>query len=178
MSQHDDNITFIENDEDKPYLLNPLFNVNIRLLKSSPGYRKVVLAACDHISWLCMAGLPGYKLPHGMSGANAGVPWNIIGIARNRGEKDAYCEIMINPTIVQRSDEMIESQSNCGSIRLAEPIMVRRHSWVRVIWNDIAGKTRSFDFDRDHGSLTIQHEIDHNVGVLITARAITARAAT
>mgnify|MGYP001591070886 CR=1 FL=1 len=173
MSEHDDNITFIENAEDKPYLKTPLFNVCMRLFHASRHYRKVVLTACDHISYLCLAGLEGYKLPHGMSGANAGIPWNIIGIARNRGQPDAWCEIMINPVITARSKAMIESESNCGSIRLANPIRVQRHAWINVDWYDIKGVLHEgWLFDRNRGGLPIQHEVDHNNGCLITDRAV------
>ncbi len=171
MSAHTDNITHISHPEDQRYLKEPLIPVNMRLYRTSDGYRHVVQTAYQHIMWLCMANLGGYKLPHGMSGANAGIPWNIIGIARSRGKPHAWCEIMLNPVIVYRSPEMIESQSNCGSINLPEPIMVRRHAYVRVKWFDIKGVPHEQPFDRDAGGLTIQHEVDHNLGILITDRA-------
>lgn len=175
MSAHTDNITHVSNLADLRYLKELLINVNMRLFKTSLGYQTVVKAACDHISWLCLAGLGGYKLAHGMSGANAGIPWNIIGIARQRGTPDAWCEIMINPIIIGRSPAMIESQSNCGSINLPEPITVRRHARVTVEWYDIKGDYQQKTFDRTDGGLTIQHEIDHNLGILITDRAAPAQ---
>lgn len=172
MSDHDNNITHISRPEDEVYLRKRLFDVNMRLYRASYGYRQVVIAAYSHIQWLCLANLGGYKLAHGMSGANAGIPWNIIGIARERGKPNAWCEIMINPKIVRRSPDMIESQSNCGSINLPEPITVRRHAWVDVEWYDVEGIRRTKRFVRESGGLTIQHEVDHNLGVLITDRAV------
>jgi peptide deformylase len=116
--------------------------------------------------------MEGYKLPHGMSGANAGIPWNIIAVARGRGESGAWAEVMINPKIVDVSDEMIESESNCGSITLPEPIKIKRHAWVTVRYaeaeDDYSEYTRTFH--RQDGGLTIQHEIDHNLGVTILDR--------
>ncbi len=167
---HSDHITHIDQMEDKPYLRTPLFDVNMRLFRTSDGYRGVVLAACGWIEKLCLTKMEGYKLPHGMSGANAGVPWNIIGIARNRGQPDAHCDIMINPEIVKISDEKVESQSNCGSLCLPEPITIKRHVWVEVTWYDANAVFWRAVFDREHGGLTIQHEVDHNLGILITDR--------
>lgn len=172
MNDHDNNITHISRPEDAVYLRTPLLPVNMRLYASSDGYRKVVAAAYDHIRWLCMTEKAGYKLPHGMSGANAGIPWNIIGIARGRGKPHAWCEIMLNPVITYRSPEMIESQSNCGSINLPNPITVRQHSYVRVSWYDIKSVPHEQPFDRDSGGLTIQHEVDHNLGRLIIDRTV------
>jgi len=170
MNPHKANITHIDNPEDSRYLREPLYHVNMRLFRTSEGYRKVVDAACAHIRWLCLANLGGYKLAHGMSGANAGIPWNIIGVARERGTPRAWCEIMMNPRIVQASAEMIESQSNCGSINLPEPITVRRHAWVDLEWFDEAGEFHAKRFSREDGGLTIQHEVDHNLGVTILDR--------
>lgn len=169
---HSDYVTDITHAEDVPYLRTPLFNVNMRLYRTSPQYRNVVQAAVYHITCCCLTKAKGYKLPHGFSGANAGIPWNIIGIARNRGQLHAYAQIMINPRIIARSTEMIESQSNCGSIRLPEPITVRRHAWVTVEWYDGTAAFCRETFNRDQGGLTIQHEVDHNLGILITDRAV------
>jgi peptide deformylase len=173
MYQHSDHITHISNPEDQRYLKEPLIDVNMRLFGTSPQYRAVVLAACAHIEWLCLTKMEGYKLPHGMSGANAGIPWNIIGMAQQRDTPKANCYIMINPKITGRSRAMVESRSNCGSIRLPEPITIRRHAWIVCDWYDVNGifhhKGR---FDRRGNGLTIQHEVDHNLGVLITDRAV------
>jgi peptide deformylase len=170
---HTDYVTDITHKEDVPYLRTKLFDVNMRLFNSSNKYKALVLDACEYIGFLCLTKAEGYKLPHGFSGANAGIPWNIIAIARNRGEKTAYAQVMTNPKIINASEEMIESESNCGSIRLKEPITIKRHAWVDITWysaRDFAFcKAR---FYRENGGLTIQHEIDHNLGILITDRAI------
>ncbi len=168
---HSDHITHIDNPADVPYLRGKLLDVNMRLFSTSDGYRAVVLAACDWIAKLCTTKMEGYKLPHGMSGANAGIPWNIIGIARNRGQDDAYTQIMINPKIGAYGGKVIESQSNCGSLCLKEPITIKRRERVTLGWFDMDGKDCCGTFGREDGGFTIQHEVDHNLGVLITDRA-------
>lgn len=169
---HTDYVTDIGNAEDRKYLRVPLFDVNMRLFHANAKYKGLVLSACEYISFLCLTKAEGYKLAHGFSGANAGIPWNIIAIARNRGEKDAWAEIMINPKIIDQSKEIIQSESNCGSIRLPKPIIVNRYEWIEVTWYDLNGKFKTERFDREHGGLTIQHEVDHNLGILITDRAV------
>ncbi len=174
MPIHTDYVTDITHPEDVPYLKTKLFDVNMRLFRSSDRYHALIMAACAHIRWCTLTKADGYKLPHGFSGANAGIPWNIIGIARQRGQANALAEIMINPKIISQSKEMIESQSNCGSIRLPEPITVRRHAWVVVEWYNEMGIRSHQRFTRENGGLTIQHEVDHNLGILITDRAAPA----
>lgn len=168
---HTDYVTDISHAEDEPYLKRPLFNVNMRLFRPSHAYHNLVQAACDHLEWCCLTKAQGYKLPHGFSGANAGIPWNIIAIARERGTKKAWAEIMINPEITVQSPQMVESESNCGSIRLREPIKVMRREWVKVLWYDRNERMHLADYRREDGGFTIQHEIDHNRGILITDRA-------
>lgn len=172
MPKHTDYVTDISHPEDVPYLKTPLFNVNLRLFRSSDRYRALIIAACDHISWCCLTKADGYKLPHGFSGANAGIPWNIIAKAQQRGTPRANAYVMINPKITGRSRRMVETMSNCGSIRLPEPIKVLRHEWIVCDWYDVDGVFHQAGrFGATDGGFTIQHEIDHNAGILITDRA-------
>ncbi len=67
-----------------------------------------------------------------MSSANLGLAHNIIGVTRNRNTENEYCQIMINPKVVEYSDEEVESYSNCGSLTLPEPIAIRRPANVLV----------------------------------------------
>lgn len=164
----EDHITHINNEEDIPYLRSKLLDVNIRLFKSSKHYRSLVIDACNYIKWLCSETMEGYKKPHGMSGANAGVPWNIIAITRNRGKDDEWYQIMINPRIIKYDGEIISTESNCGSIRLEKPIKVKKHSVIFMEYYTEKGDKMDTGFARHEGAFTIQHEIDHNLGVLIT----------
>jgi peptide deformylase len=170
--RHSDYITHVGNPEDLDYLKRPLHDVSIRLMRTSERYRDIVQRCCDYIEWLALTEKEGYKKPHGMSGANAGVPFNIIGVVRERGRPGERVDIMLNPRVVAASEETFESLSNCGSLTLPEPIRVRRHLWVDVAWHDRGGFERHGRFGHDWRSMTgtVQHEIDHNRGILITDR--------
>ena len=168
MKKHSDYITHINNEEDKVYLKSKHFPVNMRLFSTSPEYKAIILQQCAYIRSLCLDVKEGYKKPHGMSSANAGLAFNIIGITRNRNTKNEYCEIMINPEVTLRSIEKQGSMSNCGSLTLKDPIELYRHETIEVTWYDENGKSHQSMFNRQENGFTIQHEIDHNLGILIT----------
>jgi peptide deformylase len=176
MNHISDWLTHIDNKEDQPYLRSKLLDVNMRLYNRNIHYRKLVLQACNLLKHHAMTKLDGYKLPHGTSGANLGIPWNIVVFVRERGTARAWPVVMINPRITAMSNDMIESESNCGSIRLDAPIKVKRHEWVDVFWyeptegGEVAGRHRIFR--QESCGFTVQHEIDHNQGILITDREV------
>lgn len=76
---------------------------------------------------------------------------------------------MINPKIIKSGPGFTQYEySNCGSLLLKEPIRVWRHPRIVVNY-----------FNRDGVSCqtegylpTVQHEIDHNNGILITDRRV------
>jgi peptide deformylase len=98
----------------------------------------------------------------GLSGANIGIPFNIISIYKN-----GVIHI-INPSIVKMSKQTRIVQSNCGSLRLSAKCSVVRREWIEVSYYDITGKHHQEKFTIAEGGATIQHEIDHNKGILIT----------
>lgn len=167
MPNIDDYVTFIGNEEDVIYLKRRAFPVNMRLFNTSEGYRDIVLSCCDYMKTLSLQEMDDYKKPHGMSGANAAIPFNIVAVVRSRGKEDEHCEILINPVITDASEEMKSSFSNCGSIRLEEPIEIIRHEWVDIEYYTTTGEKKK----RRSRNATVQHEIDHNLGILITDRA-------
>lgn len=169
-SKVNNHLTYINNDEDRVFLTRRLFPVNLRLMKSSKNYRELIQAACNIVVANLRRDYSDYSSPYGMSGANCGIPFNIIAFFQNKGKKEEKVVVMLNPMICHRTGERIVSKSNCGSIRLAKPIDVERHETVEVQWYDLCGKKHGQVFRREHGSLTIQHEIDHNLGILITDR--------
>lgn len=166
--KHSDYVTHIDNKEDKVYLREKHFPVNMRLFKTSPHYKAIIEVQCEYIKFLCLQKMDGYKLPHGMSSANAGLAFNIIGITINRDTKQAYCLIMINPKIISYRGVPVQTSSNCGSLTLKEPININRNSEIAVEYYDIEGKFHKQLFSRTNGAFTIQHEVDHNLGILIT----------
>jgi peptide deformylase len=170
MEKHSDFITHINNKEDIIYLKNKHFPVNMRLFKTSKEYKDIILSQCKYIEKLCLNEKEGYKKPHGMSSANAGLSFNIIGITCNRNTKNEYCKIMINPIINEYFGDQIISKSNCGSLTLKESINIKRSNGINVTYYDINGDINRQDITRKNGSLSIQHEIDHNLGILIIDR--------
>jgi peptide deformylase len=77
---------------------------------------------------------------------------------------------MINPKIIKASEKMISTKSNCGSIKYREKITVKRHASIEVRYYDLEGNHWDETFTGKNGGFTIQHEIDHNNGIMITDR--------
>jgi len=170
MTKNSDYLTNISNGEDVVYLKSKLLPVNIRLMKSSSEYKDLILQQCNYIKFLALTTMDGYKKPHGMSAANAGLAFNIIGIVKNRSRKDEFCKILINPEIKEYLGDYIPVKTNCGSVILDNPIEIYRYETVDVCYCDENGNVWRHLFSRKDGSLTIQHEVDHNNGILITDR--------
>ena len=166
--KHSDYITHINNKEDVIYLKSKLLHVNMRLFKSSQDYRQVIQTQASYLSMLVTTKMDGYKKPHGMSSANAGLAHNIIAICKNRNKKNEHSFVMINPEIVNLAGNEVETTTNCGSLTLKEPIKIFRHEMIQVEFFDYYGTKHREWFGPDDGSFTIQHEVDHNNGILIT----------
>lgn len=167
---HSDCVTHIDNPEDEVYLKTQHFPVNMRLFHTSQEYKAIVLKQCEYIRKLCLEEKEGYKKPHGMSSANAGLSFNIIGVTMNRNKPNEYCKIFINPIILKLEGQIVETTSNCGSLTLKNPIKIKRWTIVVVEYFDENGYLVGERVDRENGAFTIQHEVDHNLGILITDR--------
>jgi len=155
---HSDVTTHWKNEEDVDILTRKNFDVNMRLFKTSPRYRLVIVRCAEYIRECATTERPGYKKPRGFSGANAGIPFRIIAL------RDGT--VMLNPKITEWSIEKKTSQSNCGSLTLDKPISVQRNKEISGTYYDLDGKKKTFQ-----GYLpTVQHEIDHCDGILITDR--------
>jgi len=160
--------------EDNLILHRKGFNVNMRLFAESKGYRKIVLDIIMYMGKISKKEFSDYPQVKGISGANIGIPLNIIGIRFSHDISDGILSVkkgemyfMINPEIVGNSQKMKIVDSNCGSIRLSERVKVHRFMWVKVKYFDIAGKAQTRTFQAPE-AFTVQHEIDHNSGILIT----------
>jgi peptide deformylase len=165
----DDHMTYIQNFDDLAYLRKVLPPVNMRLFRSSQGYREVILRCCKHLEEVALMEFSDYSKPYGISGANVAIPFNIIGLVGMRKLSSAFVTIMINPSISQvgiRRDQRT-SYTNCGSVRLEHAIPVKRWYQVLAHWYDTEGVFRGRWFYKGEAA-TIQHEILHNKGVLIT----------
>jgi peptide deformylase len=144
-------------------LHRPLFNVNIRLFVDNVLYHKIILDVCDYMNLVMTQEYENYPKLAGLSGANIGIPFNIIALFKN----DEVVH-MINPSIIKMSKQTRMVRSNCGSLNLKEKVSVARREWIDVSYYDIFGRHNQERFTIADGGATIQHEIDHNKGVLIT----------
>jgi len=80
---------------------------------------------------------------------------------------------MVNPEVIEASDEMITVWDGCLSF-LSVFCQVPRHAWVRVRYQDLQGTTHEVHADGDLSEL-LQHEIDHLDGILTVDRMTDVR---
>lgn len=152
----------VQSGEDNDILHRKLFDVNIRLFNNNKKYRHLILNIVHYMKKVAKKKFKDYTAAKGISGANVGIPFNIIGI--KNGSKWSF---FLNPACVKKSRKKRTTKSNCGSLCLKEPIKIKRHVWVEVEYYNLKGKREMQRFDGCYG-YTVQHEIDHNMGILIT----------
>ena len=92
----------------------------------------------------------------------------IIELKNFKFSLDLFYIIYYSKSIIEHSEEIIYAESNCGSVRLDKSIQVWRYEWVKVNYFNIFGIEEAEIFNREDGGFTIQHEINHNLGILIT----------
>lgn len=144
--------------------------VVMRLYRSNISYRKMIQNIVEYMEDVMDSDYENYQELKGISGANIGVPLNIIIVKFS----DDYKKVMINPVITAKSEDTRVLSSNCGSLNLTKKIKVRRYTWVDVEYYDLKGKKQSKRYYISDGRMggTIQHEIDHNLGILITDKEV------
>lgn len=145
--------------------------VNMRLFESNATYRSIIMRTIHLMKQGARIEFEDYPKAQGVSGANVGVPFNIVIIVTKEGN-----EVFINPEVMAKSTDLVEVKSNCGSLNLPEPIAVVRQKFIEVKWFDVDGKKHREVFEigdkNKISSATLQHEIDHNLGILITEREV------
>lgn len=80
--------------------------------------------------------------------------------------------ILVNPEIIEFSDEKVTADETCGSVpNLAVP--VSRSISIKVKFQDLNGKEHIQEFHRkdNYSAIYLQHEIDHQNGILSINRA-------
>lgn len=172
-------------EKDDKVLHSKSCNVNMRLLKHSSYYREVINAILGTMKEIFYLKCNDYGAIQGISGPNLGIPLRII-MLRMRREKDGkhinglpdklaldselpalLC--MLNPRITSKSSEKYTAKSNCGALLFKTPINIERFEWVQVSFFDVGGRLCKYRFHKPIAA-TIQHEIDHLNGILITER--------
>jgi len=154
--------------QDKKYefdvdiLHRKLFDINIRLYKSSKEYNNIVNKIIKYMDKITSIKFDDYPAPKGISGANIGIPFNIIGVM----QKNNKMQYFLNPHIIEVSLKLVIKETNCGSVKLKKPIKVKRHEWIKLQYYDLKGRKHTKRFDLPAAAV-IQHEVNHNEGVLI-----------
>lgn len=78
--------------------------------------------------------------------------------------------VMINPKIIQASQEMTLSTESCLSLPWLEG-KVKRHKSIQVQYTDIKGNQQTKKV-KDFNAFIIQHEIDHLNGILYADKVV------
>jgi len=152
-------------EEQNQMLRIPLFDVNMRLYVDNAVYNDLVKNALDYMVQTLCTEFSDYPKIKGISGANLGIPFNLVII-----RKEGSFIRMINPKYTAATDKVKVVESNCGSINLNKPIKVKRFKEIHVTYIAPNGRNMDTIYSGRLGC-TIQHEIDHNKGVLITDKA-------
>lgn len=85
-------------------------------------------------------------------------------------ERGARLFLMVNPKIVERSDDTIPWYETCLSVPDME-VKVMRTRKIRVEWqHPLDGSLRTETFE-DYESVIVQHELDHLMGTILLDRA-------
>ena len=163
---------FIQNGQENDDCLHrPGFNVDIKLFRENREFKTIIYQIVDYMKTILCTSFKDYGKLRGISGANIGIPLNIIAVLF-----EGRIDVFINPKVLKTSSSKTTVLSNCGSLNLPNPIKVNRHSWIQIEWMDINGKNRKryftitdvINYNILPIAATLQHEIDHNKGILIT----------
>ncbi len=107
----------------------------------------------------------------GLAAIQIGIAKRILVIEIPRSDKDNSPEIqiaMINPTILEKSDDMMLDEEGCLSLpEIRED--VARHRVVKVTYRDIDDKEHTIEAE-NFLARVIQHEMDHLDGIVFTDR--------
>ena len=156
-----------EDEKDNSILRKLLFNVNMRLYNNNTAYKELISTIINHMTTTLKQKYTDYPKVKGISGANVGIPFNIVIIKIKRKTKDAIV-VFINPKCKKTENSKLHIvSSNCGSLCLKENISVERHDSIDLEYYNINGRLIHKYVDTQE-VYTLQHEIDHNNGILIT----------
>ncbi len=158
--------------EYKEYLHRSLFDVSVRLYHSSEPYKYIIDGVLTYLARMFLKRFSDYPRIKGISGANLGIPFNIIAIKQQTGDT----LVMVNPKILIQEGKIRKVNSNCGSLVLNESIEVTRRDKIKIEYyiRDKYSNELSHYISRFEGAeaSTIQHEVDHNNGITILDRQV------
>ena len=107
----------------------------------------------------------------GLAGPQVSDPRRVVVIdSSSKEERGSRLFLMVNPKIVEGSDDLIPWYETCLSVPDME-VKVMRHRRVRVEWIEpLDGKARSEWFE-EYEAVIVQHELDHLAGTVLLDRA-------
>lgn len=101
----------------------------------------------------------------GLSAIQIGVPKKVVIL--NLGNSSKELKVLINPEMIEKSEETILSQEGCLSFPNVF-LVVERHKSVLVRAKDLSGKDFEIEGDNNILAIALQHEIDHLDGVVFS----------
>lgn len=156
-----------EEEYDRECLNRRLFPVNMRLYTENARYKTMIAGLIDYMNWALDTTFEDYGRLTGVSAANLGLAFNIVIVVTSGVRK-----VMLNPEIIEYSDETISGQTNNPSLNLKEKISVKRAAWVTYRYYNMEGKLVIEEkVHRNNGGFNVQHEVDSNNGIMPTTRA-------
>lgn len=105
----------------------------------------------------------------GIAANQCGKNIRIAIVKLNPGEKNEIVFPMVNPEILELSEEMEDGEEGCLSLR-GYWGHVKRNSFLTVRYQDLKGKTFTLALEHFNARI-IQHEVDHLDGKLFIDRA-------
>lgn len=119
-----------------------------------------------------------YQFGRGIAAPQLGIMKRLIYLNVNQpgpdGEPNAWPYVIINPELVNVSDETSELWDDCMSFPNLL-VHVRRHCSLTITYRDEHWQQHTWDVTNWNLAELIQHEYDHLNGVLCTMRAIDER---
>lgn len=82
-----------------------------------------------------------------------------------------YCNVFVNPEIVETSEETEDMLEGCLSIPGVVD-KVKRHTQVTVEYKNLRGEPRRYTSEHRHIAQCLQHEIEHLDGMLFVDKLI------
>jgi peptide deformylase len=104
-----------------------------------------------------------------ITGSGRGIAAPQIGYLKRvvRIQSPVFTSFLVNPEIVEKSDELFDVWDGCLSLKSALFVNIKRHRRIRVDYQDENGENQSREFV-DGMSELLQHELDHLDGVVCT----------
>ncbi|MFW5500740.1 MULTISPECIES: peptide deformylase [unclassified Maridesulfovibrio] len=104
----------------------------------------------------------------GLAAPQVGIQKRLIVIDPSGPKERTDLQVIINPEIVEKSSQKVDSEEACLSCP-GFKCVIKRHETVTVTGTDLEGNDVRIEAD-DFLAIVLQHEIDHLDGTLIVDR--------